>query len=204
MQLAAKGRREIVKPQDRPQKDTTAPANVEGLEFENVYHRYYPAIFTYAMRATLNVAAAEDIVSETFLKAFRGYKNLRGGPGALQGWLYRIATNTMMDYFRRSARTPVVATPVDELAERYLVAGESPGSAIQRLEDYRRLHGVIALLPHVYRLTIVLHYFEGQSVREIATIMKCTAVTVRWRLFQARKRLAARLGVNLETDTNDY
>ena len=175
------------------ERDNHTTCDIVHAQFEDLYEQYYGRIFNYVMRSVMSNSLAEDIVSETFLKALRGFPRYRGGPERLLGWLYRIATNTLLDHYRRSKKEKsqlFLEATGEILVGQGLVAADDPRMAHERVECYQELHRAIQRLKDIYRVTIVLHYFEERSVKEIAETLRCTRVTVKWRLHHARKQLA--------------
>jgi RNA polymerase sigma-70 factor, ECF subfamily len=168
--------------------------------FTDLYEFYYPGIFNYAMRTTMNVSVAEDVTSETFLKAFEGLTGFDPEKGSFAGWLYRIATNVMRDHFRKRSREALREgdeLTYDLLRVKRMLGPRTMSQPAEQLEQHQRLHKAILRLKSAYRLAIVLYYFERKSQKEIAAIMGCTVLTVRWRLHHARHLLAGRLAGNL-------
>ena len=196
-------------PVSTPVEDDTKlvdAARGDGAAFARLYDRYYPRIFNYVMRTLMNVEAAEDVTSETFLKALRSLHRFKGTKGSFSAWLYRIASNAMMDHFRRNARNPVA------VEDEYLQNGrlfknaaaylKHPDEQAQELEEYRNLHRAIRKIQPKYQQALILFYFEEKSHKEIARILNCSAVLSKWRLHQARKVLAAQLANEPPTEMN--
>lgn len=166
----------------------------DAQTFAAIYELHYSRIFNYVMRTVMNISVAEDIVSEAFLKALHGLSGYKGGPARMQAWLYRIATNAMTDHFRRSARESRLAfsrATLDELSERGVVAFPGASGRLEDFERYQALHHALRQLDDIYRLTIVLYYFEEKRLKEVARILDCTLVAAKWRLHRARKQLGA-------------
>ncbi len=170
----------------------------ETYTFATLYEEHYPRIFNYVMRSVMNVTVAEDIVSEAFARALHGLPDYKGGRAQFQAWLYRIATNVMMDHFRRSAKEKQLQSghvTFEELSERGLVPSPVVQPGLDQFERYQALHRALLQLDDIYRLTIVLYYFEQKRLKEVAGILNCTVVAVKWRLHRARKQLGAILDV---------
>lgn len=166
----------------------------DGQTFAAIYEQHYSRIFNYVMRSVMNISVAEDIVSEAFLKALHGSSAYKGGPARMQAWLYRIATNAMADHFRRSARESRLAfsqATFEELCERGVVVSPGVSEGLEEFERYQALHHALRRLKDIYRLTIILYYFEEKSLTEVAQILNCTLVAAKWRLHRARKQLGA-------------
>ncbi|MBN1518382.1 sigma-70 family RNA polymerase sigma factor [Candidatus Sumerlaeota bacterium] len=163
--------------------------------FAALYDEYYPRIFRFVMRTVMNVDLAEDLTSETFMKAMRSLKTFDAVSGHFSSWLYRIASNTMTDHFRKHSREVLVPDEnenFDRLLERGTL-GSDPVDARRRLDalrEHQALHQAISQLKPEFRLPIVLHYFEEKPYKEITGILRCTMTTLKWRMFQARRQLA--------------
>ncbi len=177
--------------------DLIARAIIDSEDFDEIYQIYYPRLFRYIMRTVMNVTLAEDIVAETFLKIIQALPTFRGDLRQFSSWAYRIATNCMMDEFRRRRREyPVEDMEIDypRLAGRRLIAETTPSSELEQMERYAQVHQAIRKLKPVYQVAIILYYFEDKSYGEIAQIVRRPAATVRWRLHHARKRLLTSQG----------
>lgn len=175
--------------------DERAARESSASDFAALYQQYYPRVFSYVMRTLMNRPAAEDVTSEAFFRAFRKFSTFEPRRGSFSSWIYRIATNALQDHFRRQSHL-VALDDGDKALEQLLARrGTGPDAAgqLEQLEAYRSLHMEIQKLKPVYRIVIVLHYFEERSIREIAGIMGTFAPTVRWRLHQARRHLARQL-----------
>src|SRR5271155_4393155 len=86
--------------------------------FSDLAMEYMPALYTAALRMTRNAADAEDLVQETYLKAYRSYGSFQEGTN-LRAWLYRILTNTYINSYRAAKRRPEV-TDVEDVEDLYL------------------------------------------------------------------------------------
>ncbi len=164
--------------------------------FCELYEVYYPKMLNFCMRALMSVSDAEDVTSDTFLKAVRALASFKPEKGTFSGWLYRIATNSLRDHFRANSRQ----RPFDGNDSGYetfpaqgRLAAETASGTPEKFEEFRRLHEAISELKPVYRISIILHYFEGKPLAEIAAATNCKVVTARWRLHHARRLLARRL-----------
>lgn len=168
------------------QKESTM--ELDGLTA--AYADLYPRIFNYVMRTVMNRAVAEDIVADTFVKALAKWSSFENRGAGPEAWLYRIASNTMMDYYRRRRKEKEFSEtcpPFDELA----ASGLLPDATLEQYERYCALHKALEKLKPTYRLAIVLHYFEEKSVKEVSQAMNCVVPTTKWRLHHGRRQLGA-------------
>ena len=149
-----------------------------------------------AMRHCGNMGDAEDLVSCTFLKALRNISSYKSDDNFF-GWLKTIMANIHKSELRR----PVVrgTMPVDPkiLAADENLATNETVERILKDSEHDALREAVERLPAIYRESVVLHYFEEFSVKEIAAIVKAPVGTVFWRLNVARKLLAKDLAVKL-------
>jgi RNA polymerase sigma-70 factor (ECF subfamily) len=143
-------------------------------------------------------AEAEDVVQETFIKAYRAIRRFRGD-SAFYTWLYRIGINTAKNFLAsQNRRTPTSTENDAEQAESF-DSGEqlrdinTPESVLASRQIARTVNAAMDALPLDLRTAIVLREIEGLSYEEIADIMSCPIGTVRSRIFRARDVIAERL-----------
>ena len=150
---------------------------------------------------TRNPSDAEDLVQETYLKAYRGFGGFQEGTN-LKAWLYRILTNTFINSYRSKKRRPE-ETELDDLENLYLyrrLSGAEGASAGRSAEDEVLDHiteaevkEAIEALPEQFRMAVLLGDVEGFSYKEIAEILDIPIGTVMSRLHRGRKALQKRL-----------
>lgn len=158
---------------------------------------YIDSLYRTALRMTRNPADAEDLVQETYLRAFRSLHQFRPGTN-LRAWIFRILTNAYINEYRKRTRRPT-RTSLDDLEDFYLYdhlvdSGVQPQS--ERPEDVvlERISNedVISSLEELsedFRNVVLLADVEGFSYREIAEILDIPIGTVMSRLYRARRRL---------------
>jgi RNA polymerase sigma-70 factor (ECF subfamily) len=167
----------------------------DQANFENDAMQYAPQLYSAALRMTRNPADAEDVVQETFLKAYRAYDSFTEGTN-LKAWLYRILTNT----YRKKQRRPN-EVELGELQDLYLYKrlGEHSGAQVsaesEALDMFVDEDIVEALesLPENFRLPVLYADVEGFSYKEIAEILDVPIGTVMSRLHRGRKALQRKL-----------
>src|SRR3954463_16196601 len=158
---------------------------------------HMPSLYSAAMRMTRNPADAEDLVQETYLKAYRAFESFTEGTN-LKAWLYRILTNTFINSYRSKKRRPD-ETELEEIEDLYLYrrlggleAATAGRSAEDELMDWfteEEVKQAVEDLPAPCRLAVLLADVEGFSYKEIAEILDIPIGTVMSRLRRGRNRL---------------
>src|SRR5438034_8450785 len=157
-----------------------------------------PGMYSAAFRLTRNASDAEDLLQETFLRAYRGFHQFQPGTN-LKAWLYRILTNTFINSYRKKQRQPQTISD-DEIEDWYLYSkmaeeGLEPSaetSVIESLPD-EDVQEALSSLPEQFRVAVLLADVEGFSYKEIAEITDVPIGTVMSRLHRGRKALEKRL-----------
>lgn len=159
------------------------------------------SLYSGALRMTRNPADAEDLVQETYLKAYRAFAGFQEGTN-LKAWLYRILTNTFINTYRAKKRRPD-ESDLDEVEDLYLYRrlGGLEAAAVGRSAEDELFDHVtdvevkeaLESLSEQFRVAVLLADVEGFSYKEIAEILDIPIGTVMSRLHRGRKGLQKRL-----------
>jgi RNA polymerase sigma-70 factor (ECF subfamily) len=159
--------------------------------FEVLYEMHKGPIYRTALAITGDRLAAEEILQETFLRAFKHLHNVRQGV-SLSPWLYRISVNLAYDYGKAHSRNWQVA--LDGIIEHLIApAWASPEHTVEERELYELVYEAIDKLEFKQRATLVLFYLHDFSLNEVSEIMDCPVGTVKSRLHYARENLRREL-----------
>ncbi|MBL8047052.1 MAG: sigma-70 family RNA polymerase sigma factor [Chthonomonas sp.] len=167
--------------------------------FEKLMRESYRQVFSLAIRLTGNASEAEDLVQESYVRAFRFFHRY---DRSLQftSWLYRIMTNVHIDSIRRKSRLKV--TSLDSVGPQGNKAWDVPDQSSTPEETMVESHlaepfqiALRAMTPE-FRMAVMLADVEGLAYEEIAEMMDISVGTVRSRIHRGRKQLKERLGPN--------
>jgi RNA polymerase sigma-70 factor (ECF subfamily) len=165
------------------------------VEFEREALPHMDLLYNYALRTTNDAEDAEDLVQETYMKAYRFWDSYEKGTN-IRAWLFRIMKNSYINRYRRETKEPETVD-YDEVKEFVGTSGPSDANDLQQavfgnvLGD--EVSNAIAALPDEFRTVVILSDIEGLTYEEIAEFMDSPLGTVRSRLHRGRKLIREQL-----------
>jgi len=160
--------------------------------------QYAPQLYSAALRMTRNSADAEDLVQETYLKAYRSFGSFETGTN-LRAWLFRILTNTFINTYRAKQRRPI-ESDLGDIEDLYMYRRLPSLGTTRSAEDQLfdlftddEVKEALESLPENFRMPVLLADVEGFSYKEIAEMLDVPIGTVMSRLHRGRKGMQKRL-----------
>lgn len=178
---------------DKPLFDLAALQNGDRAEFSRLVDTYSGHIFRLGLKMLKNPQDAEDILQETFIKAFKALPNFEGR-SKISTWLFRIATNEALMFLRRKKPDSIsVEQPVENDEDQTPLQIVDwcclPEGELMSAEALTFLEKSTGELPESLRVVFLLRDIEGLSTRETANVLGLTETAVKTRLSRARLRL---------------
>lgn len=161
-------------------------AKTELSQFEQIVEKYQRDIINFQYRLVGNRFEAEDLAQETFIKAYKNFKNLKE-PEKVKSWLFSIARNTTMDFFRKNKNKDILME--NEVLQNLDKASGSYDAQLANSEISRELEKCINMLVAQDKAIVKLLYYDGFSYKEICELLKINENTLKSRLHRARKVL---------------
>ncbi|MCA9581918.1 MAG: sigma-70 family RNA polymerase sigma factor [Myxococcales bacterium] len=180
-------------------ESASAAVREQRADFEREALQYMDRLYGMALRMTRNPSEAEDLVQDTFVRAFRFFDRFEPGTN-LKAWLFRILTNTFINRYRRRGRERdalggTAAKPIGDgvMSRAAMGAFLDPTAQMDRPLLAQEIERALEELPEDYRMMILLADVEELSYREIAEVVGCPIGTVMSRLHRSRKMLQTKL-----------
>jgi len=156
-------------------------------EFQRLALQHIDALYNFAMYLTRKPPEADDLVQETYLRAFRFSHRFQPGTH-LRAWLFQILRNTFLTFYRQREREAAVAEDgvPDWDVPMFHDTPEDDGGAMEAHTDLER---AMRRLPEDFRTVLLLAEVEGMPLEDVASVMACPVGTVKSRIFRAKERL---------------
>ncbi len=174
----------------------TVPAD-DRARFEALVTEHLDSLYGSALRLTRKRASAEDLIQDTFLKAWRSFRTFQAGTNA-RAWLYKILMNAYIDSYRRSSREPETVDHEDvgdfylyakaQESDEYRRAGDPEEILLSKIMD-ADVKSALEQVPEPFRAAVILADLEEFSYKEIAEILDIPIGTVMSRLYRGRRHL---------------
>lgn len=162
----------------------------ERTAHDELYHRFRRQVAGNLYRVIGDRSDLDDLVQEVFVIAFRGLEKFRGD-ARLSTWLYRICVNVALGRIRTRKRRPMAVGVADldaaAIDPSMMERPEQPDRTLERRQDQERVYRALEQLAPKKRMVLYLHEIEGLDLKEIAYLVDSNPVTVRTRLFYARR-----------------
>src|SRR3990170_2371261 len=169
----------------------------EHERFEALVSRHLDGLYGTALRLTRNRTTAEDLIQDTFLKAWRSFRTFQEGTNA-RAWLYKILMNAYIDSYRKTSREPELVDHED-VGDFYLYAKAQDSEELKRAGDPEEIllskimdadvKEALEQVPEPFRAAVILADLQDFSYREIADILDIPIGTVMSRLYRGRRHL---------------
>jgi RNA polymerase sigma-70 factor (ECF subfamily) len=157
------------------------------VAFEQLVRMHQQRVYAHCYRLVSNVAEAEDLCSETFLRAFQHLKSLRADPSIIH-WLLRVANNLGISHLRRRGSQPTVE--LDEIAEQASGDATPEDEAVARSRQ-EVVKACLGRMPEKERVAVLMFYLEERPLDEIAKVLGCGLAGAKSRVHRARHKLRA-------------
>ncbi len=153
--------------------------------FKDLFHRHRADVARIVFRMLGPVPEADDVIQDVYIQVFRSIGDFRGN-AKFSTWLHRVAVNVVLMHRRAQRSRPNLS---EEIPAGLRTDEMDPAEDVLRRERIRAFYAVLERLPEKKRTAFVLHEVEGLSPREIARIVDAPPLTIRTRLFYARRDL---------------
>lgn len=178
----------------------------ERAAHDELYHRFRRQVAANLYRVLGDRTDLDDLVQEVFVIAFRGLERFRGD-ARLSTWLYRICVNVALGRIRTRKRKPPAIGVADldaaAIDPSMIERPETPERSLERRQDQARVYAALETLAPKKRIVLYLHEIEGLDLKEIAYLVDSNPVTVRTRLFYARREFYRAIAGDDALDPND-
>ncbi len=166
--------------------------------FAVLIDRYKHMVFTIALKVVKNREDAEEVAQDVFINAYKALHTYKGD-AKFSTWLYRIAYYKSLDYAKKNKRKPEMVS-MDIAGKYHLSAIDGPLDCLEASERKAIIRQAVDQLTDGDSILITLHYYDGLTLDEIASVLGISANTAKVRLFRSRKRLAEIMKKNVDLE----
>ncbi len=178
---------------DVPEKELVERSRKGDVDaFSELARRNWETIYRIIYRHTGNPSDTDDLLQETFFRAFRAIKRFKG-KSSFSTWVFRIAINQSLNFLKKKKKEKQMETFEDRKAWGESSWSTSPDSKAISRELRAKLEEAVDSLPLAYRSTFILVALEGMKHNQVAKLLGCSENTVSWRVHKARKIIQAKL-----------
>lgn len=156
-------------------------------DVNKIINDYLKPIFSFTLKRTKTIQEAEDLAQEIIIKVYKALNNI-GNIYSVESYIWRIAHNTMANYYRRKTKS-FIGVNIDDVAETIKCNQSSVEETYIKNEEINKLRNKIAYLSKMQRQIVILYYYEGKKQEEISQLLNIPKGTVKWHLFEAKKEL---------------
>ena len=168
----------------------------DNAALSTLVDRWQRPLLSFTYRYVQDRETAHELTQETFVNVYRNAQRYKPEQ-KFSSWIFKIASNLCKNHFRWRSRHPEhsLYELIDDEARvpGELTAGTDPAGAAETADEAARVAAAVASMPHGMKVALLLHYYDGQSYREIASVIGCSERGVETRLYRARAALAERL-----------
>jgi len=147
---------------------------------DQLVSRYYPELLNFLMRMGCPVSDADDMIQDTFIKAIRSMPPSKDET-ICRAWLFKVCHNNLRDHYKKAYRRRELPYDPDIIA----TSGFNPENTASTVDAALQVQSALKRLPPKQRLAVVLYYYHGFSIKEIAALARCPSGTVKSRLHNA-------------------
>ena len=166
------------------ERDLVERARTSPEAFSELYEHYMPLIYRYLLRRTGNVEVAEDLTATSFEKALRHLEKFQWKDVSFSAWLYRIATNTLVDHYRREGKRKETA-----LQDLEGVLKSPMGAGEEEIEQVALLMDLVQKLPQSSQHVLALKFYQGLSHAEMCQVLGLSKKTLTMKIYRSLKAL---------------
>lgn len=160
----------------------------DNLAFDQIYQHHFTPLFRYVYFRSRNREDAEDLIQTVFLKCFKALPRFQEKENPFSSWLYKIARNTIIDYYRKK-KDEILSNPIESLEKLKDTVSIGPTRLVEQTENKKIVQRVIEQLSKEQREVIILRFINDMSIQEIAKLLNKTREAVRALQYRGLKTL---------------